>query len=159
MPARYLASEGLQKDRQRPAPVYARIPAEQHTELIAALHGPWRTTTRMVIVVLSAAGWSASEIADLLHYDRPPSAAGLPATNRKAWPGSPTGPAADDPVQAAADSATAKSDPDRGGRDGWFCSRRGGVRGVGCGRRMAGRGLAEWVSVLARDGWSPLGGS
>jgi transposase len=53
----------------RPAHVYARMPAEQHTELITALHGPWRTATRMVIVVLSAAGWSASEIADLLQYD------------------------------------------------------------------------------------------
>ena len=53
----------------RPAHVYARIPAGQHTELITALHGPWRTATRMVIIVLSAAGWSASEIADLLHYD------------------------------------------------------------------------------------------
>ena len=53
----------------RPAHVYARIPAEQHTELITALHGPWRTANRMVIIVLSAAGLSASEIADLLHYD------------------------------------------------------------------------------------------
>ena len=53
----------------RPAHVYARMSAEQHTELITALHGPWRTATRMVIVVLSAAGWSASEIAELLHYD------------------------------------------------------------------------------------------
>ncbi|SNY68363.1 Transposase [Paractinoplanes atraurantiacus] len=53
----------------RPAHVYARIPAEQYTELITALHGPWRTATRMVIVVLSAAGMTASEIAELLHYD------------------------------------------------------------------------------------------
>jgi transposase len=53
----------------RPAHVYARMPAEQHTELITALHGPWRTATRMVIVVLSAAGMSASEIAEVLHYD------------------------------------------------------------------------------------------
>ena len=53
----------------RPAHVYARIPAGQHTELITALHGPWRTATRMVIVVLSCAGMSASEIAELLHYD------------------------------------------------------------------------------------------
>jgi transposase len=53
----------------RPTHVYARIPAEQHTELITALHGPWRTATRMVIIVLSAAGLSASEIAEVLHYD------------------------------------------------------------------------------------------
>jgi transposase len=45
------------------------MPAQQHTELITALHGPWRTATRMVIVVLSAAGWPAGEIAELLHYD------------------------------------------------------------------------------------------
>jgi transposase len=53
----------------RPAHVYASMSEQQHTELITALHGPWRTATRMVIVVLSAAGMSASEIADLLHYD------------------------------------------------------------------------------------------
>ncbi|GIM90707.1 hypothetical protein Ato02nite_025000 [Paractinoplanes toevensis] len=53
----------------RPAHVYASMSAQQHTELITALHGPWRTATRMVIVVLSAAGMSPSEIADLLHYD------------------------------------------------------------------------------------------
>ncbi|MBB4752818.1 transposase [Actinoplanes lobatus] len=74
----------------RPAHVYARIPAEQHTELISALHGPWRTATRMMIVVLSAVGWLAAEIADLLHYD--------PATVRR-WIArhqteGPTGPAA-----------------------------------------------------------------
>ena len=53
----------------RPAHVYARMSARQHTELITALHGPWRTATRMVIVVLSAAGMSANEIAELLHYE------------------------------------------------------------------------------------------
>jgi transposase len=53
----------------RPAHVYARTSAEQHTALIQALHHEWRTATRMVMIVLSAAGWSASEIADLLVYD------------------------------------------------------------------------------------------
>lgn len=43
--------------------------AEQHTELIAALHGPWRTATRAVMVLLPSAGWTASEIADLLAHD------------------------------------------------------------------------------------------
>jgi len=33
----------------RPAHIYVRVPAEQHAELITALHGPWRTATRMVI--------------------------------------------------------------------------------------------------------------
>jgi transposase len=53
----------------RPAHVYASMSAAQHTELITALHGPWRNATRIMMVVLSAAGWSASEIADVLHYD------------------------------------------------------------------------------------------
>jgi hypothetical protein len=53
----------------RPAHVYASMSNEQHTELIAALHGPWRNATRIMMVVLSAAGWSASEIADLRRYD------------------------------------------------------------------------------------------
>jgi hypothetical protein len=53
----------------RPAHVYARTSAEQHTALIHALHHEWRTATRLVMVVLSAAGWSASEIADLLAYN------------------------------------------------------------------------------------------
>ena len=53
----------------RPAHVYASMSEQQHTELITALQGQWRTATRMVIVVLSAAGWTSTEIADLLHYD------------------------------------------------------------------------------------------
>jgi transposase len=53
----------------RPAHIYASMSTEQHTELITALHGPWRNATRIMMVVLSAAGFSASEIADLLHYD------------------------------------------------------------------------------------------
>jgi transposase len=53
----------------RPAHVYASMSAQQHTELITVLHGPWRNATRIMMVVLSAAGWSAGEIADLLHYD------------------------------------------------------------------------------------------
>jgi transposase len=53
----------------RPAHVFAGLSEQQHTELMNALHGPWRTATRAMMVVLSAAGWSASEIADLLHYD------------------------------------------------------------------------------------------
>lgn len=53
----------------RPAHVYASMSEQQHTELITALHGPWRNATRIVMVVLSAAGWTAGEIADLLCYD------------------------------------------------------------------------------------------
>jgi transposase len=53
----------------RPAHVYASMSEQQHTELMNALHGPWRTATRAMMVVLSAAGWTASDIADLLGYD------------------------------------------------------------------------------------------
>jgi len=93
----------------RPAHVYANMSAQQHTELITALHGQWRTATRMVIVVLSAAGWTAPEIADLLHYDPKPFAAGSPATTPKAWPACPTGPAPDAPAKAAPASANAST--------------------------------------------------
>jgi hypothetical protein len=78
----------------RPAHVYARASAEQHTALIHALHHEWRTATRMVMVVLSAASWSASEIADLLVYDPKPFVPGSPATTTKASRDFPTGPAA-----------------------------------------------------------------
>jgi transposase len=53
----------------RPAHVYASMSEQQHTELMNALHGPWRAATRAMMVVLSAAGWTASDIADLLGYD------------------------------------------------------------------------------------------
>ena len=53
----------------RPAHRYAVLSEQQHTELITALQGPWRTATRIVMIVLSASGWSASEIADVLAYD------------------------------------------------------------------------------------------
>ncbi|MBG0569367.1 IS630 family transposase, partial [Actinoplanes aureus] len=53
----------------RPAHRFAVLTEQQHTELITALQGPWRTATRMLMIVLSAAGWSAPEIADLLSCD------------------------------------------------------------------------------------------
>jgi len=52
----------------RPAHIYADLTPTQHHDLITALHGPWRTATRTVMILLSAAGMSASEIAALLHY-------------------------------------------------------------------------------------------
>ena len=63
----------------RPAHIYADLTPTQHHDLITALHGPWRIATRIVMVLLSATGMSASEIADLLHYD--------PVTVRRAGPG------------------------------------------------------------------------
>jgi transposase len=53
----------------RPAYRYAALTEHQHTELITALQGPYRTATRIVMILLSATGWSAAEIADLLAYD------------------------------------------------------------------------------------------
>jgi transposase len=53
----------------RPAHVYANLSDEQHAELVCALHRRWRVATRAVMVLLSANGMSATEIADLLHYD------------------------------------------------------------------------------------------
>ncbi|MBP2478285.1 transposase [Crossiella equi] len=53
----------------RPAHVYADLTPAQHHELLTALHGPWRVAARIVIVLLSASGMSAPEIAELLHYE------------------------------------------------------------------------------------------
>ncbi|MCP2250634.1 IS630 family transposase [Lentzea aerocolonigenes] len=53
----------------RPAHVYADLTPAQHRELVTALHGPWRVAARIVIVLLSASGMSAPEIAELLHYE------------------------------------------------------------------------------------------
>jgi transposase len=47
------------------------LTAHQHLELVTALHGPWGVAARVVVVIvlLSASGMSASDIADLLHYE------------------------------------------------------------------------------------------
>lgn len=50
----------------RPAQVFATLSEREHAELMTALQGPWRTATRAVMVVLSASGWTATEIGDLL---------------------------------------------------------------------------------------------
>src|SRR3954466_11703093 len=76
----------------RPAHVYASMPEQQHTELITALHGPWRNATRIVMVVLSAAGMSASEIADLLHYDPKPVRSGIARHQQEGLAGLPDRP-------------------------------------------------------------------
>jgi DDE superfamily endonuclease/Winged helix-turn helix len=52
----------------RPACVFTDIPVHTRTEIMALLHGRWRTVTRLIMVVLSAAGMSPAEIADLLDY-------------------------------------------------------------------------------------------
>jgi transposase len=53
----------------RPAHIYANLTPTQHNDLITALHGHWRIATRIVMILLSAAGMSAPEIAALLHYN------------------------------------------------------------------------------------------
>lgn len=52
----------------RPAHIYADVSAQQYHELHYALHHQWRAATRAVMVVLSAGGMPAAEIAALLHY-------------------------------------------------------------------------------------------
>jgi transposase len=53
----------------RPAHVYANLSDQQHRQLVDALHRQWRVATRAVMVLLSASGMPATQIAALLHYD------------------------------------------------------------------------------------------
>ena len=53
----------------RPAHIYATLTPAQHHDLITALHGRWRIAARIVMVLLSASGMSAPDIAELLHYN------------------------------------------------------------------------------------------
>lgn len=53
----------------RPPEVFAEVPAAVRARILGLLHGPWRTATRMIMIVLSAQGLSAAEIAVLLDYD------------------------------------------------------------------------------------------
>jgi transposase len=53
----------------RPAHVYANVSDEQYQQLVTALHRQWRVATRAVMILLSAHGMPAAQIAALLHYD------------------------------------------------------------------------------------------
>ena len=53
----------------RPAHVFANLSDQQHHDPVTALHQQWRVATRAVMVLLSAGGMPAAEIAALLHYD------------------------------------------------------------------------------------------
>jgi transposase len=53
----------------RPAHLYAAVTAGQHQQLLEAVHGRWRVAVRIVMILLSAQGWSPAEIAGLLSYD------------------------------------------------------------------------------------------
>jgi transposase len=46
--------------------VYATVPAAAHPDLLAALHGRWRVGARLVMILLSARGWDAAQVAELL---------------------------------------------------------------------------------------------
>jgi transposase len=52
----------------RPVCVFTDVPVCARTQIMGLLHGRWRTATRLIMVVLSAAGFSPAEIADLLDY-------------------------------------------------------------------------------------------
>jgi transposase len=52
----------------RPVCVFADVPVGAQAQIMDLLHGRWRTATRLIMVVLSAAGFSPAEIADLLDY-------------------------------------------------------------------------------------------
>jgi transposase len=53
----------------RPPRTFIDLSATAHGQITDLLHGPWRTATRLLMVLLSAEGWSAAEIAGLLAYD------------------------------------------------------------------------------------------
>lgn len=52
----------------RPVCVFTDVPVGARAQIMDLLHGRWRTATRLMMVVLSAAGMPAAEIADLLDY-------------------------------------------------------------------------------------------
>ncbi|SRR6266487_314840 len=55
----------------RPPSVYANpaCPAADLCDLLRRLHGPYRVGCRLVMILLSQQGWTATQIADLLGYD------------------------------------------------------------------------------------------
>jgi transposase len=52
----------------RPPCVYATVPTDAHPDLLAALHGRWRVAARLVMILLSARGFHAAQVAQLLDY-------------------------------------------------------------------------------------------
>lgn len=53
----------------RPSSVHAKPPdSTAHAELLALLHGPHRVAARLVMIVCSARGWDAAQVAELLGY-------------------------------------------------------------------------------------------
>ena len=54
----------------RPPSVYANpaCPAADLCDLLRRLHGPYRVGCRLVMILLSQQGWTATQIADLLAW-------------------------------------------------------------------------------------------
>jgi len=52
----------------RPPHVFAQVQVSVREHILYLLHGRWRTATRLVMVLLSADGMCAADIADLLGY-------------------------------------------------------------------------------------------
>src|SRR5258707_11835625 len=52
----------------RPVCVSAEVSSGARAQIMDLLHGRWRTATRLLMVLLSAAGMSPAQIADLLDY-------------------------------------------------------------------------------------------
>jgi transposase len=52
----------------RPPKVFANVSAAAENEILSLLHGPFRTATRLVMMLLSSQGWSPAEIGSLLDY-------------------------------------------------------------------------------------------
>jgi hypothetical protein len=78
----------------RPCSVYAKrsCPAGDPCDLLAQLRGPHRVGLRLVMILLSQQGWTATQIAELLGCDARMVRAGSSATTTTAPRGSPTGP-------------------------------------------------------------------
>jgi transposase len=53
----------------RPVHLYAAVTARQKQQLLDAVHGRWRVAMRIIMILLSAQGFSPAQIAGLLHYD------------------------------------------------------------------------------------------
>jgi transposase len=52
----------------RPPHVFAEVPVSARGQVVDLLHGRWRTATRLVMVLMSADGMAAADIADVLGY-------------------------------------------------------------------------------------------
>jgi transposase len=52
----------------RPVCVFAEVSDSARAQIMDLLHGRWRTATRLIMVLLSTAGMSPAQIADLLDY-------------------------------------------------------------------------------------------